>query len=649
MAGSVIYATHLVFDVNITGSVNLITGGDPIQILSGDDRISIVSGDSLDFGTAVLDFFGRGPVPVRGPIYVTNVSNGPVIVVVTGDFRNDIVPLFGRTTGDLKPPPANAFRLDRSGDMMVGYLGLKFLAPSTGIKQTTIIFRATDVEPSALQPPAGMVSWWPGDGNANDIVDGNPGALTGDATFAPGMVGKGFSLDGTGDFVLVADSANLNITGDVTVDLWAMRTVSGDVDDDAMITKGRYGFPNTADERIAYTMYFTIEDTLWVGFSRADGERVSMIGPTVTDSSFHHYAYVRSGNTHKLFMDGVVVASGTFTGSAEDTTGLPLTIGAGRYDPALSGFGSPFNGVIDEVEVFNRALSDAEVKAIYDVGSTGKVKTRARIVFPSARDGNEEIYVMDADGSNQIRLTNNPALDDSPVWSPDGRKLAFRSERGGNSDIYLMDPVDTDGDGNGDNLVRLTTRSSIEHSPTWSPDGRKIAFNSNRDGNWEVYVMDADGSNPARLTNNPATDEEPAWSPDGNKIAFPSDRGGNREIWVMGADGSNPTNLTNHPAWDDLPAWSPDASKLTFFSNRDGNPEIYVMNADGSNQTRLTISPAVEYDSAWSRDGSKIAFDSNRTGNFEVWVMNADGSNPVNLTNNPALDASPDWSPGIVP
>jgi dipeptidyl aminopeptidase/acylaminoacyl peptidase len=149
--------------------------------------------------------------------------------------------------------------------------------------------------------------------------------------------------------------------------------------------------------------------------------------------------------------------------------------------------------------------------------------------------------------------------------------------------------------------TRLTDSSRQDTGPSWSPDGTKIAFESNRDGNFEIYVMNAaDGSNPTRLTNSPGSDVFLDWSPDGRKIAFDSTRDGNREIYVMNAaDGSNPTRLTNNNAASDSdPSWSPDGTKLAFVSNRDsGNFEIYVMNAaDGSGQTRLTNNPAFDAD-----------------------------------------------------
>ena len=138
----------------------------------------------------------------------------------------------------------------------------------------------------------------------------------------------------------------------------------------------------------------------------------------------------------------------------------------------------------------------------------------------------------------------------------------------------------------GTNQTGITDNPASDEAPAWSPDGSKIAFDTGREGNEEIYVMNTDGTKQIRLTHN-FPSGFPAWSPDGSKIAFTSDRDGNEEIYVMGADGSNQTRLTHNPT-SDLPAWSPDGSKIAFTSDRDGNPEIYVMNADGTDQTHLT-------------------------------------------------------------
>jgi len=230
-----------------------------------------------------------------------------------------------------------------------------------------------------------------------------------------------------------------------------------------------------------------------------------------------------------------------------------------------------------------------------------------------------------------------------PTWTsgePANGKIAFCSSRDGNWEIYVMNA-------DGSNPTRLTHNSANDMDPSWSPDGKKIAFFSYRDGNYEIYLMNANGSSQTRLTHNSASDTYPDWSPDGKKIVFHSYRDGNWEIYVMNANGSNQTRLTNNPGNDWGPSWSPDGTKIAFHSSPSPRSygDIYVMNADGSNKTRLTYTPADEQDPAWSPDGSKIAFESNRDGNYEIYVMNVDGSNPTRLTRNSVMDSTPTWSP----
>jgi Tol biopolymer transport system component len=271
-----------------------------------------------------------------------------------------------------------------------------------------------------------------------------------------------------------------------------------------------------------------------------------------------------------------------------------------------------------------------------------------KIAFETSRDGGLfEVYVMNADGTNPVNVSNNPARDFEPDWSFDGTKIAFASNRDApvgsdTNEIYVMNA-----DGSGQ--TRLTNNGADDENPDWSPDGTKIAFQSDIDGNFEVYVMNSDGTGLTNLTNNPADDGHPAWSPDGTKIAFHTDRElgdfGNLEVYVMNADGSSPVNLSNNVAFfDGRPAWSPDGAKIAFASDRDGNLEIYAMNADGSGQTRLTNDDELDSYPEWSPDGAHLAFRSDRAGNSEIFITNADGTTPVNVTNNPATDCHPTWT-----
>ena len=285
------------------------------------------------------------------------------------------------------------------------------------------------------------------------------------------------------------------------------------------------------------------------------------------------------------------------------------------------------------------------------------VDAQARIAFSSDRDGNAEIYVMDADGGNPQNLTNNPHDDVSPSWSPDGKQIAFMSRRDGHVidgfptyEIYVMDA-------DGDNPQNLTNNLHDDWYPSWSPDGKQIAFASRRDGNYEIYVMDADGSNPQNLTNHPLNDRDPSWSSDGERIVFSARRDGHfenehtmtYEIYVMDADGGNQQRLTENRKNDWYPSWSPDGKRIAFTSDRKGdfaNFEIYVMDDDGGNQQRLTENRVHDKEPSWSPDGKRIAFTSDRPGDFqsaEIYVMDDDGGNQQRLTNNRHADVNPAW------
>ena len=152
------------------------------------------------------------------------------------------------------------------------------------------------------------------------------------------------------------------------------------------------------------------------------------------------------------------------------------------------------------------ALVVVGTRAVFALGcgGDGDASLTGRIAFASDLDGNFEIYVMSADGSGQTRLTDNPAIDWQPSWSPEGTKIVFTSDRDGSSEIYVMNA-------DGSDQARLT--DNFDLSPSWSPDGTSIAFTSQRDGHREIYVMSADGSGQANLTNNPAIDRQPSWGP----------------------------------------------------------------------------------------------------------------------------------------
>ena len=297
------------------------------------------------------------------------------------------------------------------------------------------------------------------------------------------------------------------------------------------------------------------------------------------------------------------------------------------------------------------------------------------------------IIAITTAGGCSLDGTPDALGDSAPTWSADSARLAFSSDETGNQDIYVMN---ADGTGR----VKLTDRESKDTEPSWSPDGEWIAFLSRTQGKTDIHRVRPDGSGLASLTNHPAQlYSRPIWSPDGTKIAFTSNRDADPlpqlgptpvpfhddapefpgaaprpELYVMNADGSGQTRFTFNFFFDGNPTWSPDSQRLAFQSRADGDHEIYVVNVDGSGLTKLTDNEDADIFPAWSPDGRVIAFSSNRpksgfgselteaarrddatSGNpvdFEIYIMSPEGNGIVNRTQTTSLeDSRPSWSP----
>lgn len=206
-----------------------------------------------------------------------------------------------------------------------------------------------------------------------------------------------------------------------------------------------------------------------------------------------------------------------------------------------------------------------------------------------------DIYLVTvSDTPEQRPLTTLPGFDCYPSFSPDGQQVVYMSEREGNRDLYIMDL-------NGNDLVRLTDDPTYDYEPAWSPDGSQIAFVSRRTGDSEIYVMDADGSNVRQLTDAPKLDWRPAWSPDGEWIAFESWRNDNADIYMIRADGSETVQLTDNPAEDGHPNFSPDGRYLAFHSQRTGDYQLFILEvANPENQWHLPTTSVRALLPAWS-------------------------------------------------
>ncbi len=320
-----------------------------------------------------------------------------------------------------------------------------------------------------------------------------------------------------------------------------------------------------------------------------------------------------------------------------------------------------------------------------------ELKDMGRIVFNSVREnGLSDIYLMNADGSGVRLLAGDPGYTDlGAKWSPGGEWIAYIGSGSEHTfDILRIRP-------DGSDPLNLTRTPADESAFDWSPDGSQIVFQSNRGGDYDLYVMNADGSDVRALTSTDGMDEvEPAWSPNGDEIAclcglrdtnagdvciVQVDGSGQtnltpddpdiiefdwspdgthlafgmplwpEEIWLMGADGSAKRNLTENPAEDGGIAFSPDGTLIAFASERSGKKkQIFIMRADGSNVVPLTDNGRANFRPGWSPDGSWLVFlSAEYIGEFdvEIFAVRVDGSGLTNLTSNPGQDLGPDWEP----
>jgi Tol biopolymer transport system component len=273
-----------------------------------------------------------------------------------------------------------------------------------------------------------------------------------------------------------------------------------------------------------------------------------------------------------------------------------------------------------------------------------------RLVFDSERDGDDDIYLMAADGSDVQQLTNEPGRDYEPDVSPDGKRIVFASQRasGDSSQLHIMD-VD------GTNVRRLTFSADdtadrvLDDYAEWSPDGTRITFqrttipeSGRSDAN--IWLIDPETGEETPLTDAPDVwDSTPTFTTDGNAVIFESNRSGSFELYRQPLDGGEAVRLTEREGNEGEAKESPDGSLIAFVSDQDGDFDVYLMDAGGGNVRALTSAEGNDRCPQWSPDGKRIAFSSERDGNPEIYVMNADGSDQRRLTDTPAAEEVADW------
>lgn len=270
---------------------------------------------------------------------------------------------------------------------------------------------------------------------------------------------------------------------------------------------------------------------------------------------------------------------------------------------------------------------------------------QGKIAYRSNRDGNWEIYVINADGSGETNLTNHPATEFNPAWSPDGSQIVFVSNRDGDPHLFTMDA-------DGSNVKRLTTGGG-ELSPRWSPDGSQIVYT--RSG---LMVINADGTDPRVVLESKSAGAGAVcgagpfpggWSPDGTRIAYytASISSEGSQICTIGVDGFGIEVVVSEPvALHAEPAWSPDGRYIAFRSIREGNHDIYVIDLETGEEQRLTDDPGRDVEPGWSPDGEWITFSSSRaSSNTDVYIMRRDGSDVRRLNTDTGIDSESVWGP----
>ena len=343
------------------------------------------------------------------------------------------------------------------------------------------------------------------------------------------------------------------------------------------------------------------------------------------------------------FKKNRLVEAGTFSFMEIKRGSYPVRVVAGDFldSKTLELEAAPLSGV-------------ENYKVTFDIptGSNTAFKRQGTIVYASTRTNvrNWDIFTISVDGGEIRQLTDTREFEQHPNWSPDGRSVLFTyGDVMSNIDVYTMAE-------DGSDRRPLTEHPERDQRPSWSPDGGTIAFESQRDGDVAIWLMDADGGNKRKLVKG----REPSWSPDGGRIVFVSGQfDDNDEIYLIDADGSNRTRMTDGKKFDWYPNWSSQGNRLVFCSERFGGQELMLMRADGSAQTRITIAEKTyELEPVWSPDGKGVTYMGKMEGDgeYDIYVMDANGFDlddmatpaglPVNLTDNSDReDYSPDWRP----
>jgi len=262
----------------------------------------------------------------------------------------------------------------------------------------------------------------------------------------------------------------------------------------------------------------------------------------------------------------------------------------------------------------------------------------SKIAFISDSSGLKEIYMVDPDGGKWQPLVKNGSINISPSWSPDGKRLLFTCFTRRNPDLYEFHlPT---------GRVRLLSgRPGPNAAASYSPDGRRIALMMRGREGTDIFLMPAKGGPPKRITHSPASETSPTWSPDGRKIAFVSDRTGSPQIYVKDLRTGKSSRITFVGSYNCSPAWSPKGNWIAYSGRWEGRFRIFLVRPDGSDLRLITQGPGNHEDPSWAPDGRHIVFSSNARGGYDLYVTTTEGGGPWRITSGKGNETEPAWSP----
>jgi len=339
--------------------------------------------------------------------------------------------------------------------------------------------------------------------------------------------------------------------------------------------------------------------------------------------------------------------SGWFTLSKEGRKGAYAVSGTCRQSGSSLAVRCQVDNVMNSTVLLSksydgetaRARRLAHAAADDIVFAIKKVKGMAssRIAFAGKRDGKRNVYVCDADGANMMQITHDNVICRCIEWSPDMSKIIYTGYLSSYADVYTINMSNN-------SRRKVSSYPGINVGAVYSPDGNRIAIVLSKDGNPDLYLMDASGGNPRRIVRTPfAAEASPSWSPDGEQIVFVSDKSGSPHLYIVGSDGGDPKRITWKGNEDVSPDWGANG-KIVYTSRRQGKYQVCIYDPSTKKEEQLTGDWADHEDPSWAPDGRHIVCSQTVNYHSDLYILDTLGDPSVRLTRVPGEWYSPSWS-----